>query len=596
MRITSNHLQKAGEQRFTTVKPCAQNAIFERERNMTEIVLRPWQVEAINKSISWFEEKDQRIFLIDAAPGAGKTICASVIAKELMNTHGIERVIVIAPRTEVVRQWADEFKTVTGKKMLRYTSVDSPEELDGSGIHICATWQSVEGMMDAFTHICKTERALIICDEHHHAAAEAVWGANANNAFGRAQRILVLSGTPTRSDGKEPIWFDYNDKGTIDHPEEGTYRLTYGEAVELLYCRPITFHRHEGNFSVYLKEDDDTIIEVSGNKPTKIPKGLSKISALQQELDFYKLARTPQFLEDGKTPDPKSYHATMLEWGVAKLDEIKNIMPNAAGLVIAPSIDIAQSMAKLLKQIDGEEPVVVHSGKSNAENLIASFKNNKKRWIVSVAMISEGVDIPRLRVLVYLPNAQTELAFRQAMGRVVRTNGPDDRSSAYVVMPTHKIFEEYARRVEKEMEARHRPLPKETKKICGQCGAENELDAKRCTYCDEEFPKRKPHFKECSSCGELSPIGSDTCQFCGSSFSQVFKISLTEALRYGAIIRGLDIAEEVVKEGEEIGSDIKKQIMDSGDPALIHLVYTLPDEAYGALANIIKTVEKNKRK
>ena len=42
-------------------------------------------------------------------------------------------------------------------------------------------------------------------------------------------------------------------------------------------------------------------------------------------------------------------------------------------------------------------------------------------------MVSEGVDIPRLRVLVYLPML-TELAFRQAVGRVVRTFGYDDIS------------------------------------------------------------------------------------------------------------------------------------------------------------------------
>ncbi len=42
-------------------------------------------------------------------------------------------------------------------------------------------------------------------------------------------------------------------------------------------------------------------------------------------------------------------------------------------------------------------------------------------------MISEGVDIRRLRILVYATNIVTELAFRQITGRIVRTdpkNGP----------------------------------------------------------------------------------------------------------------------------------------------------------------------------
>jgi hypothetical protein len=51
-------------------------------------------------------------------------------------------------------------------------------------------------------------------------------------------------------------------------------------------------------------------------------------------------------------------------------------------------------------------------------------------------MISEGVDIRRLRVLVYATNVVTELAFRQITGRVVRSdarNGEDDYG--LVVLP-----------------------------------------------------------------------------------------------------------------------------------------------------------------
>ena len=48
------------------------------------ITLRPWQSKAINKCLKWFLENNEKRFLINAAPGAGKTICASVLAKELL--------------------------------------------------------------------------------------------------------------------------------------------------------------------------------------------------------------------------------------------------------------------------------------------------------------------------------------------------------------------------------------------------------------------------------------------------------------------------------------------------------------------------------
>jgi hypothetical protein len=41
-------------------------------------------------------------------------------------------------------------------------------------------------------------------------------------------------------------------------------------------------------------------------------------------------------------------------------------------------------------------------------------------WLVAVRMVSEGVDIPRLRVGVYATVTTTDLFFRQAVGRFVR--------------------------------------------------------------------------------------------------------------------------------------------------------------------------------
>ena len=69
------------------------------------------------------------------------------------------------------------------------------------------------------------------------------------------------------------------------------------------------------------------------------------------------------------------------------------------GLVIAPNIALAEYMADIIEILEGEKPVV-HNKIANPEQRIAAFRNTNKKWIVSVAMISKGVDIKRLRVLV----------------------------------------------------------------------------------------------------------------------------------------------------------------------------------------------------
>jgi superfamily II DNA or RNA helicase len=277
----------------------------------------------------------------------------------------------------------------------------------------------------------------------------------------------------------------------------------------------------------------------------------------------------------------------MLQWGISKLDDLRETVPQAGGLVIAPSIGVAEYMAELLERLDGEKPILVHSQMPNPEAKIAAFKNSNKRWLVSVAMISEGVDIKRLRLLVYLPNAKTELAFRQAMGRVVRTLGPEDYSRAYVVMPTLHILEEYARRVEREMAAvAHKDIERATK-ICGICGQENERSAIACTSCGEEFPKRKKRFKTCEECEGLNPVSADHCEHCGVSFKADYEITLNEALRMGAIVRGMDLDEEEVKDAEKNKNQIIRDVLSSGDDAIIRLLKQLPEESYGRLKRIL---------
>ena len=55
-----------------------------------------------------------------------------------------------------------------------------------------------------------------------------------------------------RSDGGKSVWLEQDELGGLQHPEAGMYTLTYGEAVELGYCRPVAFHRHGGLFTVDL--------------------------------------------------------------------------------------------------------------------------------------------------------------------------------------------------------------------------------------------------------------------------------------------------------------------------------------------------------
>jgi superfamily II DNA or RNA helicase len=549
--------------------------------------LRPWQEKALNQALHWLlQERTDRHFLINAAPGSGKTRAACAIADAMIKRGEVERVIVIAPRKEVVGQWARDFQQATGRRMLKVTGIDGAVgELEHD---LCATWSSVQGLSDALQAVCQNYRVLVICDEHHHAAVQAAWGSGADSAFHRATFVLVLTGTPIRSDGKKSVWLAYDDRGAIEHPEEGTFTLNYGKAVDLGYCRPVAFHRHEGLFSVDFGGGE--AVKVSGKRSAELPADLKRIPALQRVLDFYRLARTCKCEEDGLTPLAQRYQGTMLTYASQKLDELRYRMPNAGGLIITPSIEIANYMVRLIELIEGETPTLVHSRVPHAANKIEAFRKTSKRWLVSVAMISEGVDIPRLRVLIYLPSALTELAFRQAVGRIVRTNGPADDTRACVVMPSFDILEAYARSVEEEMPpSLRKEEQKPHSKRCSICNAESPIGATKCATCGFEFPAGAPKFKKCHACEALNPLTAVACQSCDAAFATEFNLTLDEALRVGAIVRGMDVDEEEVLEAEKIAPAIRDALLKSGEEKFVKFVRTFPEELYARFRSILNS-------
>ena len=78
---------------------------------------------------------------------------------------------------------------------------------------------------------------------------------------------------------------------------------------------------------------------------------------------------------------------------------------------------------------------MVVSDDPEASSKIAAFASSSAPWLVAVRMVSEGVDIPRLRVGVYATTVATELFFRQAVGRFVRWQAGRASQKAYVFIP-----------------------------------------------------------------------------------------------------------------------------------------------------------------
>jgi hypothetical protein len=78
-----------------------------------------------------------------------------------------------------------------------------------------------------------------------------------------------------------------------------------------------------------------------------------------------------------------------------------------------------------------------------------------------------------------------------------------------------------------------------------------------------------------------------TCNSCGASFLVEFVLTLDEALRAGAIIRGIDIEEQEVQLGEEMAAPVRERILRSGDEQLVRILRVLPEESFARLKGIL---------
>ena len=65
-------------------------------------------------------------------------------------------------------------------------------------------------------------------------------------------------------------------------------------------------------------------------------------------------------------------------------------------------------------------------------------------WLISVGMVSEGTDIPRLQVCCHLSRIYTELHFRQVLGRILRKRPQDSHPQATLIVPAHPELSEFA--------------------------------------------------------------------------------------------------------------------------------------------------------
>ena len=375
--------------------------------------LRNWQKRAISAALKKFEVPFSH-FLCLATPGAGKTLMASVLADILLKENRVDLVLCFSPSTVVANDFKAELESITGKGF--------SGSLGASGSSL--TYQSMRHLDDTFWYLLNSYRVFVIFDEIHHCAGHKIensnaWGAEIiKHIQGKARYTLALTGTPWRSDAIPIALANYvgdNNQINVD------YRYDLKQAIKDGVCR-----------LPHLTLLDNELISVIEDDKKRNFKYIGEF------LDYSSLSYA----------DLIGHHEILrqiLKRGITCLNEQRVNNSDAGGLIVAASISHAKHIQSLLSEL-GEHSEVVTYQENEPDRLIQHFKHSTKKWIISISMISEGTNIPHLRVCCYLSLVTTELYFRQVLGRVLRAQH-DKREVGYLITPAHPRLLEFAGRV-----------------------------------------------------------------------------------------------------------------------------------------------------
>jgi superfamily II DNA or RNA helicase len=422
--------------------------------------LRKWQEEFINR---FYASALQQIgkppaeinaFILHAFPGAGKSLAQTLVARTLIEQSIIDQVIICVPSKLLRNQMEDDARKVglfLNRKRLEV--LPSEQGIVVTYAQIGHMHQESGQMVNAerLRKLCQEKRTMVIADEMHHLGMGYNWGDAFELAFGQHSVVrLMTSGTPFRSDQKQLPWVRYRDR-MIDLSPPHAYSYGYGlskwndrySALSDKVVRDVVFHPWDGQVDFTIKRHEGGVVVDERSFSHKMSDNIDQLypdvldpdtgaklidnKALRAQI---KARRREACIECGtdKHPHGTNYVRDQLVAANEKLTECRRAHSWAGGLIVCNSIAHADAVARALKHWTGEDSVVVHSEIGNDARAIREFRENRTvartKWIVSVAKISEGVDIKHLRVCVYLTKIQAPLRWTQIIGRILRTE-PD---------------------------------------------------------------------------------------------------------------------------------------------------------------------------
>ncbi|USD58784.1 DEAD/DEAH box helicase family protein [Vibrio sp. SCSIO 43140] len=381
-------------------------------------MLRRWQQECADKALQKYKGR-QGHFFCQATPGAGKTFLAASVALRLIEDDMVDLILCFSPSLTVSNGIKRTFSKVLG------CSFNGGLGSIGQSL----TYQSIQFLNEEFWQTLRNHRVFVVFDEIHHCSGSElgngnVWGQQILTKIqGLATYTLALSGTPWRSDALPIAMAHYSDpdgKLLVD------YQYTLKQAIVESVCRAPKI----------VLVDNEKLSVTNDQRIESFPSIFEMLK--ETKISYQSVINNQKAME------------YLLGLGCKKLAEIRVQNPFAGGLVVASSVKHAQLIKEVLFQKYQQSVSIVTYRHDEPLATIERYRKNDTQWIVSVGMISEGTDIPRLQVCCHMSSVKTELYFRQVLGRILRVNNGISQQAWLFTFAEHSLIE-FAERIEQDI-------------------------------------------------------------------------------------------------------------------------------------------------
>lgn len=436
--------------------------------------LRGWQEKAQAKCLAQFAS-GKRVWVQETVTGGGKTFFAKEIAVQMCDEESVDLIIVVVPSIGVLTGWLNAFKGILNATAGPNYQADTQAWV--------TTYAGYKAVCNALASRM-TKGYLLVIDEYHHAEREAHWGQAVEMLSRGAKHVLMLSGTPWRTQGtialleKERNIYSrpyYSEDGTIE--PDHYYRYAEDLKSKTRATVPIQFEfepaeavdKNTGEIYKLSLDTDDwwDLADERCREP------LGKYVAITDK------ARPLNVRLEGK-----EMHQNLIAKGLKKLEKSRAQIKAACGIADVSIMHIACTCIADARSV--ESYITAFHPWAKAETIVSEDASSARRIeeiqracrqgsqdrpdvIISVGMISEGVDIPAIKVTVYFNKILTLLYLIQLIGRgqrrirldrlvengindgYVDRNDAIDETPSYFLAPAHPYIIWMARQIEQDI-------------------------------------------------------------------------------------------------------------------------------------------------